>query len=100
VSRADQTTLHSKGCTPTLAYVWRLWRGSGVGINGTSSLSRKVADEGLATSFSAFNFAYKVRGARPTTDPPCLPSHTHACPLRDDDIRAPYVMVFHRSEVS
>lgn len=35
-------------------------KSSGVGKNGTSALSRNVAENELATSYSAFNLAYKV----------------------------------------
>jgi len=36
-------------------------KASGVGKNGTSALSRNVAENELATSYTAFNVAYKVR---------------------------------------
>lgn len=36
-------------------------KASGVGKNGTSALSRNVAENELAASYSAFNLAYKVR---------------------------------------
>jgi mitochondrial-processing peptidase subunit beta len=36
-------------------------KASGVGKNGTSALSRNVAENELATSYTAFNLAYKVR---------------------------------------
>jgi len=35
-------------------------KASGVGKNGTSALSRNVAENELATSYTAFNLAYKV----------------------------------------
>ena len=38
-------------------------KASGVGKNGTSALSRNVAENELAASYSAFNLAYKVRFA-------------------------------------
>lgn len=54
--------------------------GSGVGANGTSALSRIVAEQDLATSFTAFNLAYKVR--RTTHD------HVYsACLLRKSSSR-------------
>ena len=56
-------------------------KASGVGKNGTSALSRNVAENELATSYTAFNLAYKVRkgGGRkgravlvPTSSFPCI----------------------------